>query len=136
MTFIVILLVRYGDVYAALKDCYTALSFDPSNHKAHLRQANCLHQLKWHKLARECILQFQQRFPTRAAKSQELAKAIEEDVSKSSKSKGEIVDTELLLTFTEINDKERLCLPSGPTCKDQELHMQLITLSNNRNWRW
>jgi WD and tetratricopeptide repeat-containing protein 1 len=78
----------YGDVYAALKDCYTALSFDPSNHKAHLRQANCLLQLKWHNLAKECIQQFQQRFPTRAAKSQELAKAIEEDANKSSRSKG------------------------------------------------
>jgi WD and tetratricopeptide repeat-containing protein 1 len=84
----VTLLVRYGDVYAALKDCYTALSFDPSNHKAHLRQANCLLQLKWHNLAKECIQQFQQRFPTRAAKSQELAKAIEEDANKSSRSKG------------------------------------------------
>lgn len=82
--------IRFGDVYAALRDCYTALSFDPSNHKAHLRQASCFHQLKWHQLARECIHQFQLRFPTRAAKSHELARAIEEDANKSSRSKGEV----------------------------------------------
>ena len=73
---------RFGDVYAALRDCYTSLSLDPSNYKAHLRQANCLHQLKWHNLALDSIRRFQRLFPDLTEKSKSLAKDIEADANK------------------------------------------------------
>lgn len=52
-----------GDLYAALRDCYEALSLDPYYMKAHFRLARCLHELAWSQEAYDCLLLFKHRFP-------------------------------------------------------------------------
>ncbi|GFN97618.1 WD and tetratricopeptide repeats protein 1 [Plakobranchus ocellatus] len=54
---------RDGDQYAALRDCYQALTLDPSHMKAHFRLARCLHELSWSQEAFECLRLFKQQFP-------------------------------------------------------------------------
>lgn len=54
---------RDGDLYAALRDCYEALSLDPYYMKAHFRLARCLHELAWSQEAYDCLLLFKHRFP-------------------------------------------------------------------------
>ncbi|GFR72219.1 WD and tetratricopeptide repeats protein 1 [Elysia marginata] len=58
-----------GDQYAALRDCYQALTLDPNHMKAHFRLARCLHELSWSQEAFECLRLFKQQFPD-YAKSQ------------------------------------------------------------------
>ncbi|CAG5126463.1 unnamed protein product [Candidula unifasciata] len=52
-----------GDLYAALRDCYQALTLDPHHMKAHFRLARCLHELGWSQEAFECLNLFKLRFP-------------------------------------------------------------------------
>lgn len=52
-----------GDQYAALRDCYQALTLDPSHMKAHFRLAKCLYELSWSQEAFECLRLFKQQFP-------------------------------------------------------------------------
>ncbi|XP_006818911.2 WD and tetratricopeptide repeats protein 1-like [Saccoglossus kowalevskii] len=52
-----------GDLYAALRDCHTALSIDPSHCKAHFRLAKCLFELTWAKEALDCLREFKDKFP-------------------------------------------------------------------------
>ncbi|KAH9500217.1 WD and tetratricopeptide repeats containing protein [Bulinus truncatus] len=52
-----------GDLYAALRDCYQALSHDPHHMKAHFRLARCLYELAWSQEAFDCLNQFKHRFP-------------------------------------------------------------------------
>jgi WD and tetratricopeptide repeat-containing protein 1 len=52
-----------GDVYAALRDCLTALSYDPGHIKAHLRLARCLTDLEWLVEAAECLELFKVKHP-------------------------------------------------------------------------
>lgn len=57
------MLYRDGDVYAAMRDCYEALTLDRNHLKSHFRLAKCLNDLKWHSDARDCIQIFCSHFP-------------------------------------------------------------------------
>ncbi|XP_047487482.1 WD and tetratricopeptide repeats protein 1-like isoform X2 [Penaeus chinensis] len=52
-----------GDIYAALKDCFTALEIDPHHVKAHFRLARCLHQLGREQEAQLCLEEFRRQHP-------------------------------------------------------------------------
>jgi hypothetical protein len=68
---------RDGDVYEAMRDCYTALNLDKMHLKSHFRLAKCLNDLKWFKEAKECIDIFSRRFPD-YAKSQACENLVKE----------------------------------------------------------
>ncbi|XP_022295341.2 WD and tetratricopeptide repeats protein 1-like [Crassostrea virginica] len=52
-----------GDLYAALRDCHSALQIDPNHLKAHFRLARCLYELSWPQEAYDCLQQFKNKFP-------------------------------------------------------------------------
>jgi len=52
-----------GDIYAALRDCLTALSLDPHHIKSHLRLAQCLTDLEWLTEATKCLDNFKLKHP-------------------------------------------------------------------------
>jgi len=52
-----------GDIYAALRDCLTALRLNPGHVKAHLRLAQCLLDLEWMVEAAKCLENFKHRHP-------------------------------------------------------------------------
>jgi len=52
-----------GDIYAALRDCLSALALDPGYIKAHLRLAQCLTELGWLPEALKCLENFKQKYP-------------------------------------------------------------------------
>ena len=70
--------VRDGDVYAALRDCYTALHLDINHMKAHFRLARCLYELSWTTEALDCLLLFKAKFPDNA--SSKTCEALEKDI--------------------------------------------------------
>uniref|UniRef100_T1IVI1 WD and tetratricopeptide repeats protein 1 n=1 Tax=Strigamia maritima TaxID=126957 RepID=T1IVI1_STRMM len=55
-----------GDVYAALRDCYTALKLDHAHLKAHFRLTRCLFELQYTKESLECLQIFKHKFPEHA----------------------------------------------------------------------
>lgn len=57
---------RAGDVYAAIRDCYTAIHYDPYHVKSHFRLAKALMELKKAKEAHECLIYFKDKFPKQA----------------------------------------------------------------------
>lgn len=56
----------YGDVYAGLRDCQTALKLDPTYVKAHFRLARALFELGYVDEASDCLHELKKRFPTHA----------------------------------------------------------------------
>ncbi|KAL4233448.1 WD and tetratricopeptide repeat-containing protein [Mactra antiquata] len=56
-----------GDMYAAMRDCHTALKLDLNHLKAHFRLAKCLNELSWYKEAFECLNHFKNKFPDYAS---------------------------------------------------------------------
>ena len=50
-------------MYAALRDCLSALEADPGHIKAHLRLARCLADLGWKEEAVQCLAAFKRRHP-------------------------------------------------------------------------
>ncbi|XP_005097163.1 WD and tetratricopeptide repeats protein 1 [Aplysia californica] len=87
-----------GDLYAALRDCYQALTLDPYHMKAHYRLARCLHELCWSQEAFDCLVHFKHRFPDHAkshsceALEREIKAAIfsqVQDAEESSEGRGE-----------------------------------------------
>lgn len=54
----------HGDVYAALKDCVTALKLDPNHMKAHFRLAVCLYELGKLKDSKIYLDQFTTKYPS------------------------------------------------------------------------
>jgi len=73
-----LLVARDGDVYAALRDCYTALHFDVNHMKAHFRLARCLYELSWTTEALDCLLLFKAKFPDNA--SSKSCEGLEKDI--------------------------------------------------------
>lgn len=77
-------------MYAAMRDCYCALSIDKEHMKSHFRLARCLYELKWYKEAQECLNQFRKLYPdysnTNACETlvDEIEKAIRKQTSASS----------------------------------------------------
>ena len=72
-------LVREGDLYAALRDCHSALHLDPGHRKAHFRLARCLLELMRAREAQDCLMQFKVKFPE-YAKYRE-CQALDRDIS-------------------------------------------------------
>jgi len=52
-----------GDIYAALRDCLSALAQDSGHIKAHLRLAQCLTELEWLPEAAKCLENFKEKHP-------------------------------------------------------------------------
>lgn len=52
-----------GDVYAALRDCFSAVKLDPEYGKAYFRLASCLYELRWNQEASECLQLYKSKFP-------------------------------------------------------------------------
>ncbi|XP_046570882.1 WD and tetratricopeptide repeats protein 1-like isoform X1 [Haliotis rubra] len=52
-----------GDLYAAMRDCHSALRLDSNHLKAHFRLARCLYELAWPQEAHECLKHFKSKFP-------------------------------------------------------------------------
>jgi len=69
-----------GDMYAALRDCVTALRLQPGHVKALLRLVKCLHELDWIDEASVCLDVFRTKHPDHV-KSQAY-RQLERDVSK------------------------------------------------------
>lgn len=53
----------YGDVYAALRDCHTAVSLDPGYVKAHFRLARALLHLGYRNEANSALNALVEQFP-------------------------------------------------------------------------
>ncbi|XP_066994576.2 WD and tetratricopeptide repeats protein 1 [Anabrus simplex] len=79
-----------GDVYAAMRDCHTALQLDPDHVKAHFRLARCLYELKWTQEAQMCLDVFRAKFPDHA--QSHACKALSKDIQTAANSK---VDVEM-----------------------------------------
>jgi len=56
----------FRDLYAALRDCQTALNIDSDYMKAHYRLVRCLYDLHWIKEAFDCLISFKTKFPDHA----------------------------------------------------------------------
>lgn len=54
----------FGDIYAGLRDCQTALKLDPTYVKAHFRLARALFELGYVVEASECLDELKKRFPS------------------------------------------------------------------------
>jgi len=69
---------RDGDVYGALRDCYTALHLDVNHMKAHFRLARCLYELSWTTEALDCLQLFKAKYPDNA--SSKTCEALDKDI--------------------------------------------------------
>lgn len=67
-----------GDIYAALRDCYSAINVDDSHLKAHFRLAKCLFELSWVEEALDCLTLFKSKFPDYA--TSQTCEALEKDI--------------------------------------------------------
>ncbi|XP_071486508.1 WD and tetratricopeptide repeats protein 1-like [Diadema antillarum] len=68
-----------GDIYAALRDCHSALTLDTKHRKAHFRLARCLLQLTRANEAYECLQTFKTKFPEYAKYTE--FQALERDIN-------------------------------------------------------
>ena len=87
-----------GDLYAALRDCYTALSLEHDYLKVHLKLVRVLLDLKWEKEAAAAFESLKIRYPEEA-KSQtglKLERAVEERLQESLKPKKEVEQPEVV----------------------------------------
>lgn len=68
----------YGDLYAGLKDCETALQLDPNYAKAHFRMTRALVELGFIAEANQCLIELKKRFPADTNNKQ--TKMLTEDI--------------------------------------------------------
>ncbi|XP_054163178.1 WD and tetratricopeptide repeats protein 1-like [Oppia nitens] len=75
-----------GDIYAALRDCYTALQLDGNYYKANYRLCKCLLALEWFREANDCYDTYKQKFAEQADTdaSQKLYREIQQAVNNKS----------------------------------------------------
>ncbi|XP_066969854.1 WD and tetratricopeptide repeats protein 1-like isoform X4 [Macrobrachium rosenbergii] len=91
-----------GDIYAALKDCFTALEIDPYHVKAHFRLARCLHQLGRDQEAQVCLNEFKNMHPDHSnspactALANEIATSLCQQDGKFGNNEGDSDDEQLL----------------------------------------
>ena len=83
-----------GDIYAALRDCYTALSINPNYAKASFRLTKCLYELRWLKEAKHCIKAFKAKHPEYA--KQKICSELEKDIKNAVKSSAKLNTDEVL----------------------------------------
>lgn len=79
-----------GDTYAALRDCITALNYDPNNVKAYFRMTRCLFDLAWYEEAKLTLNSFKQQFPSHAKLL--ACRALERDILAKLESSDESMD--------------------------------------------
>ena len=70
--------LRDGDLYAALRDCHSAIQLDSNHLKAHFRLAKCLFELSWSKEALDCLQNFKCKFPDSASTT--ACRALDRDI--------------------------------------------------------
>lgn len=87
---------RDGDLYAALRDCHSALNIDPNHLKAHFRLARCLYELSWPQEAYDCLQQFKHKFPDYA--KSHACEALDRDIKAAIFSRTEQGKTHCLLS--------------------------------------
>lgn len=86
-----------GDLYAALRDCYTALSIEHDYMKVHLKLVKILLDLKWESEAVAAFESFKIRYPEKASSptGQELEKRIQDSSKSNTKNEEEDLETVL-----------------------------------------
>lgn len=93
-----------GDVYAAMRDCHTALQLDPDHMKAHFRLARCLYELQWVQEASDCMQAFKSKFPDHV--HSHACKALVKDIETASASKPDFdAETEDMYPSAELPDQ-------------------------------
>ena len=97
-----------GDVYAALRDCSTALSISPNNAKASFRFVKCLYELRWLKDAKQCIKTFKLKYPEYAKQSSclDLEESIKSAIKSSAKQN---TDETLTVNESEVHLQSAAC---------------------------
>uniref|UniRef100_H2ZN13 Anaphase-promoting complex subunit 4 WD40 domain-containing protein n=1 Tax=Ciona savignyi TaxID=51511 RepID=H2ZN13_CIOSA len=104
-----------GDVYAALRDCHTALFCNPNHVKAKFRLARCLYELHWLTEAQECLRDLKEKFPdfrnNRAlvALERDVKSAIKQDKTKETKRRHIMLGDESDLRNSAFDYTKRYC---------------------------
>ncbi|XP_021913240.1 WD and tetratricopeptide repeats protein 1 [Zootermopsis nevadensis] len=106
-----------GDIYAAMRDCHTALQLDPGHMKAHFRLARCLYELQWVQEASDCMQAFKSKFPDHI--HSHACKALVKDIETASASKPGFVCVEILAIYVHLGHgmgryAEAKCLAINP----------------------
>lgn len=108
-----------GDVYAAMRDCHTALQLDPDHMKAHFRLARCLYELQWVQEASDCIQAFKNKFPDHV--HSHACKALVKDIETASASKPDFdVECEDMDSAAESSDQYKSHMGSRCSTSQQE----------------
>lgn len=107
-----------GDLYAALRDCYSALRFSSSHIKSHFRLARCMFELKWFDKAMTCIREFKSLHPEHAGSTaclsleKDIRKALKQNMDqtrKGKKDKDNLSRSEILNRTSSYDYKFRYC---------------------------
>lgn len=114
-----------GDLYAALRDCYTSLAIDPDYFKAHYRLVRCLHDLEWYREAADCFEGFKNKFPDQS--DNELCKGLNKDIQKAIGSKS---DRSHSPRNAPSNDSNLLDSNNGYS------HYNMANAANNQEKEW
>ena len=80
-----------GDIYAALRDCYYVLNFDPSDVKAHLRICRCMLEMKRPLKAQKCFDLFKKCCPEQIKSSD--CQIVEKEILEALEKESEKLDT-------------------------------------------
>ncbi|CAC5412061.1 WDTC1 [Mytilus coruscus] len=112
-----------GDLYAALRDCHSALQLDPNHLQAHFRLARCLSELSWPQEAYDCLQQFKNKCPDYAKSN--ACEALDKDISAAIRSNADEKDPD-----NSVDPQAAMRKKSFPI-SDQENHggMQHLTMS-------
>lgn len=95
-----------GDLYAALRDCHSALQLDFNYLKAHYRLARCLYELSWPQEAHDCLQQFKTKFPDYAKNS--ACEALDRDIKAAMFSKTDHDDSEAGKSESDASSRKRV----------------------------
>ncbi|CAG2161831.1 unnamed protein product [Oppiella nova] len=76
-----------GDMYAALRDCYSALNIDADYLKAHYRLVRCMLSLEWYREASDCFESFKTKFPDQS--TNDFSNSLNKDIQKAINTKSD-----------------------------------------------